>query len=640
MSGLSLASYVVPIGSQNLSHITDLAILDPGDGSGEVLYATTRYDGTLSAWNISGPGIVVIDSVAHTRPDRAGAEPDLGFVTTGGGVALLSGGGAGGALTLRQIDPDGGFGSQQSLGTLPGFAGDLVAPITVTLGSGAQMVYGGIANGAGIGQLSFSASGALQASAVIPDSASSHADHAVALTSATVAGTTYVFALGAVDPGLTAWATSATGALTEVAGIGMAEGLWISTPTALDVVTVAGVPYLVVAAAGSGSLSLVAVGPGGSLQVTDHVLDDLNSRFGGVTALEVLAYGGQSYVIAGGADDGISLYQVLPGGHLLALAHLADSASMGLADVSAITARATATGIEIFVASSSEVGITEIDFNPGPVGQTLQAAASGSTLNGGGNNDLLVGAAGSDHLNGRAGDDIVMDGGGADVMSGGAGADTFVLVADGARDTITDFSPGVDHIDLSGWGLLHSPEQLTMTATATGMQISFGTEVLMVNSASGTAINPASLSEADLFNLTRLPVVLPEVPPPPPIRWDGTSAAEWAEGAGTDDTLIGNGGNDSLFGQAGNDWLDGGAGSDRLSGGDGNDVLVGDSTLDLLNGGAAGLGGLGAASAGQLRLVNLPGFSAVQIDTDGNGVANLQILATTAAALTPGDFIL
>jgi len=226
------------------------------------------------------------------------------------------------------------------------------------------------------------------------------------------------------------------------------------------------------------------------------------------------------------------------------------------------------------------------------------------------------------------------------VMSGGAGADTFVLAADGARDTITDFSPGVDHIDLSGWGLLHSPEQLTMTATATGMQISFGTEVLMVNSASGTAIDPASLSEADLFNLTRLPVVLPEVPPPPPIRWDGTSAAEWAEGAGTDDTLIGNGGNDSLFGQAGNDWLDGGAGSDRLSGGDGNDVLVGDSTLDLLNGGAAGLGGLGAASAGQLRLVNLPGFSAVQIDTDGNGVANLQILATTAAALTPGDFIL
>jgi len=38
--------------------------------------------------------------------------------------------------------------------------------------------------------------------------------------------------------------------------------------------------------------------------------------------------------------------------------------------------------------------------------------------------------------------------------------------------------------------------------------------------------------------------------------------------------------------------------------------------------------------------MNLPGFSLVQLDTDGNGAANLQILLTTATALTAGDFIL
>ena len=167
------------------------------------------------------------------------------------------------------------------------------------------------------------------------------------------------------------------------------------------------------------------------------------------------------------------------------------------------------------------------------------------------------------------------------------------------------------------------------------------------------------------------------------------------EGMRGNDTMFGGAGFDSLFGQAGNDWLEGNAGFDRLSGGDGNDVLVGGATLDLLNGGAGGdsfvyvspsdsgtgrgrsdliqgfehgidyidlswidgnpfvagdqavsfigavgFSGLGVASVGQLRLMNLPGFSVVQIDTDGNGVANIQILATTAAALTPGDFIL
>jgi len=159
--------------------------------------------------------------------------------------------------------------------------------------------------------------------------------------------------------------------------------------------------------------------------------------------------------------------------------------------------------------------------------------------------------------------------------------------------------------------------------------------------------------------------------------------------------LTGNSAANILTGNKGNNVIDGGAGFDRITGGAGNDVLIGGTTLDLLNGGAgadsfiyvstndsvagrgrsdliqgfehgidhidlsaidgdpfvagnqafsyigaAGFSGLGAASAGQMRLVNLSGFSVVQIDTDGNGGSNMQILVTSAAALTLGDFIL
>jgi serralysin len=69
---------------------------------------------------------------------------------------------------------------------------------------------------------------------------------------------------------------------------------------------------------------------------------------------------------------------------------------------------------------------------------TLIANDLGCTLTGGGGNDILIGGAG------------------IDVMTGGGGADTFVFAAGGSsaasgkQDLITDFTSGVDHIDLSG----------------------------------------------------------------------------------------------------------------------------------------------------------------------------------------------
>lgn len=47
--------------------------------------------------------------------------------------------------------------------------------------------------------------------------------------------------------------------------------------------------------------------------------------------------------------------------------------------------------------------------------------------------------------------DVIVDGTGRDKMAGGDGADTFKLSRDGILDYVTDFTDGVDRIDLSGW---------------------------------------------------------------------------------------------------------------------------------------------------------------------------------------------
>lgn len=63
----------------------------------------------------------------------------------------------------------------------------------------------------------------------------------------------------------------------------------------------------------------------------------------------------------------------------------------------------------------------------------------------------IQGSQGRDTLVGTAGDDMMSGGAGADTLTGGAGSDTFVFnnMRD-AIDTITDFTPQIDHISLAG----------------------------------------------------------------------------------------------------------------------------------------------------------------------------------------------
>jgi Ca2+-binding RTX toxin-like protein len=85
----------------------------------------------------------------------------------------------------------------------------------------------------------------------------------------------------------------------------------------------------------------------------------------------------------------------------------------------------------------------------------LTGNAFANNLEGGAGNDTLNGAAGNDQLDGGAGNDVLIGGLGTDTLTGGSGADTFVfnllseLGLGANRDVITDFTTGVDKIDLT-----------------------------------------------------------------------------------------------------------------------------------------------------------------------------------------------
>lgn len=109
----------------------------------------------------------------------------------------------------------------------------------------------------------------------------------------------------------------------------------------------------------------------------------------------------------------------------------------------------------------------------------LYGYAGNDALSGGEGNDILRGGGGNDTLNGGAGNDIVVGGAGHDIYTGGTGRDVFRWEAgdhgragNPAVDTITDFVPGSDVIDLSvllqGENLANLSNYLRVTVDANG----------------------------------------------------------------------------------------------------------------------------------------------------------------------------
>jgi serralysin len=146
---------------------------------------------------------------------------------------------------------------------------------------------------------------------------------------------------------------------------------------------------------------------------------------------------------------------------------------------------------------------------------------------------------------------------------------------------------------------------------------------------------------------------------------------ENAFGGSGNDRLEGNDAANLLHGGAGNDLLDGGAGDDRLVGGRGSDTLIGGAGADIFvfgNNADSSVGAtrdvivgfeqgadkidfsaleasryLGSGSftgrAGEVRVVDFEGTSIVELDSNGDRLADLQVGLDRSVALTINDFL-
>ena len=519
MLRIDIINYLRTIDELDHSRLPDLENMTVGGT--DFLIGATRYDGVLQSWNIAGDALGLNDMLAFDGSLIAGGTGTITTLALGTEMGLLIGGATGDALQTVTVGPDGSFVTTTTLDPMPAVFAGFQHGMTVTLPTGQQAIYGGVVGQTGIGRIDFDTDGTFLGQSLLASPPDSYAAQISAMATAEISGTTYLLSASSSGNGMTSWTVGMDGDLTAVESLGTDEGLWVNAPAAMAVATVGEGTYVVLASAGSGTLSVMEIADDGSLIIREHILDTLETRFAGVTALEIIDHNGQTYVIAGGADDGLTIFVLLEGGQLMPRASIEDTVDIGLDNISAITSLGRGQGLDIYVASSSEPGVTQLRFDTGVAGVTATATLAGGVLAGTAGADVLQGHDAADLIDGGAGADIIRDGAGSDTLAGGAGADVFILSQDGVIDTITDFVVGEDKIDLSLWPLLRDISQLAISLRSDGMEISYGAETLIVQSADGLPIDYRELTTSDLIGVTRLPQTIePGFPglPRPPIR--------------------------------------------------------------------------------------------------------------------------
>lgn len=529
--------------------VTDLDIL--WTDNGPVLYATSRVSGVITAYDLSSGTVIDAQALSDKADDMGALQIEM--VTFGDTTQAVALSGTASGLPAYTLGADGSIGTKTDLDAT-GLTGQILAQASVTLTTGATYVFAATSDPGMLGIYEALDNGTLDLVKKPKLPQAKPADIS-AMVTVVQDGKAFLVLTSALSDQVQCYKINDEGELRTADLLGADNGLGIDRPASLATVTLDGQSFVIVGGAGSSSLSVISVAGDGTLSATDHVVDSLDTRFQGVGTLAATVVDGRAYVVAAGGDDGFTLLTLLPTGRLVVLDTIADTLDTGLDNIETLALAGMAGGLDILVGSATEGGVTRLTYDLGSAGASLQAGNKGGTLTGTGGDDMLVGGKGDDTLDGGKGDDILVGGLGEDIFKGGGGADLFVLDAmDGLTDRIQGFDADMDRLDLSGWGMLRGPDQLTYKSLSDGIQLKFGDAVLKITSDDGGKITEAEIRTALVAgSLIHTPVA--------------NVVVEGQELLGTD-------GDDTLTGGNGDDMLQGFDGADRLIGGGGIDTVV------------------------------------------------------------------
>ncbi|MEM9716464.1 MAG: M10 family metallopeptidase C-terminal domain-containing protein [Pseudomonadota bacterium] len=455
---------------------------------GDDLFVVTgsAANGDLALFRLSDQGLQLVDELTYGADTGTNYLQDLEVLNQNSlGAMIAPIGRADDAAAAIDVTAN-GFGTVYSGGT-SSTAHHLTTGLMVDVG-GRSILYHGNTTSNGVHATRIMGDGTFKAKHSVPDSPDVTLNDVSALASIDAYGKQFLFAASAFGAGANSFRIGKHGNLHVKDVILPEDGSGFTTPQSITAVHAADGAYVVLASAGTSSLTVYELKKNGDLIETDHWIDSGHTRFQSASEVTSFAYENRAFVLAAGGDDGISLMEVLPGGSLYHHMSIADDFDAALNNISGLDVVLDQGIAYVSATSGVDHGVSIhqidlVDLAPPNIGD-----GSKDALVGGAGDDLLDGRGGSDHLSGGVGDDILIDGAGKDYLTGGEGADVFVFVEDGRRDVILDFEHGTDRIDLSGIDGINSLQDLELRQFSFGGVIVAGDELIRVETADDTEI--------------------------------------------------------------------------------------------------------------------------------------------------------
>ena len=239
---------------------------------------------------------------------------------------------------------------------------ETISSLTTALVSGSTYLFIADFDDDQIGVFLVSDNGTLTPADNIMDNETLELNGVREVTTASLVGTTYLFAAGQTDDGVSVFSVSNNGTLTSVDNVMDDETLKLRSASGITTAAINGTIHLFVTGQFDSGVSVFSVSNNGTLTSVDNVGDEMdiqNLHLRGAIDVTTASLNGTTYLFAAGqTDDGVSVFSVGNDGVLTSVDNVRDDGTLELDGVKAVTTASLNGTTYLFVAGFDDDGVS------------------------------------------------------------------------------------------------------------------------------------------------------------------------------------------------------------------------------------------------------------------------------------------
>lgn len=230
--------------------------------------------------------------------------------------------------------------------------------VTSAVVNGTTYVFATGLHDDGVSVFSLASDGSLSNVFNIADDATLNLNGSFGLATLEKDGTTYLFAGGLYDDGISVFSVANDGSLTNVANVSDSTSLNLNSIRDVLAHRVGSTDFLFVAGQTDDGVSVFRINSGGTLSNVENEGDTGSRELDGVMDLTIASPGSSYLIASGSSDDGITVFRINSAGTLTHITDIADDATLNLDGVYSTAAVEIGGTTYVYAAGTNDDGLS------------------------------------------------------------------------------------------------------------------------------------------------------------------------------------------------------------------------------------------------------------------------------------------